>query len=443
MRPQAARPSGLAMTVILALVAVGCAPSEAGISVMPGTSDGPSVAASSLPTAIEAARAELDHALARLEAIHPQPFHAVARAEFVAVLDELKARLPELTPDEAAVELMRAWAMLSTERDGHQFALPLEFDAEPILPIKVYEFADGVFVTAAMAPHADLVGARLVAVGETPIGEVLDMLEPLVPRDNPATVASFRPMYLLRAIVLRGLGIAGDGAVGLTVALDGEERSVELEPVPSSEHRAWAGWLALHGLASREGLRHSQQGDPHFALETLQDGRALYARFSRVQPVLAGAVDELRRLAADPRLERVVVDLRQNTGGDNTTYGNLLSALTQVATDPPGSLFVLTDRVTFSAAANFATRLEQQTDARFAGEPMGGGLNFWNDVDWIELPEFVVPMRVAVSTRYWEMAEPDDPRLSIEPDLAVPVRAADYFAGRDVLLDAVLAGEAG
>ena len=77
----------------------------------------------------------------------------------------------------------------------------------------------GVFVTAAMAPHADLVGARLVAVGETQIEDVLDMLEPLVPRDGPATVPSFRPMYLLRAIVLRGLGIAGDGAVRLSECL--------------------------------------------------------------------------------------------------------------------------------------------------------------------------------------------------------------------------------
>jgi hypothetical protein len=53
-----------------------------------------------------------------------------------------------------------------------------------------------------------------------------------------------------------------------------------------------------------------------------------------------------------------------------------------------------------------------------------------------------MPMRVAVSTRYWEMAEPDDPRLSIEPDLAMEVTAADYFAGRDPLLESVLAGEA-
>jgi hypothetical protein len=424
--------------VSLLLAAAGCARSD-----VPSTGSGQTADPSPSAGALDAARAELDHALARLEAIHPEPFHAVERAAFVADLEALKARLPDLSPEEAAVELMRTWALLAAERDGHQFALPLDLDGEPILPIRVYEFEEGVFITDALPPHAELVGARLTAVGNTPIEDVLEMLEPLVPRDGPATVPSFRPMFLLRAIVLRGLGLVGEGPVPLTVSLGGEEREVEVDPVPSADHQSWAGWLGLHGLAPRDGLRHSQQNDPHFGLEPMLDGRALYVRFAQVQPVTTAMVDELRRMAAEPTVERVVVDLRQNTGGDNTTYGSLLSALTRLAADRPGTLVVLTDRVTFSAAANFATRLEQQTDAVFAGEPTGGGLNFWNDVDWVELPGFVVPMRVAVSTRYWEMSEPDDPRLSIEPGLALPVTAADYFAGRDPLLEAVLAGEAG
>ena len=35
--------------------------------------------------------------------------------------------------------------------------------------------------------------------------------------------------------------------------------------------------------------------------------------------------------------------------------------------------------------------------------------------------------------------DPDDPRLTIEPDIALPVRAADYFAGVDPALDAAVA----
>jgi hypothetical protein len=430
----------------LAVALAGCGgPAGTGVpgpasSTTPGTTPGTSSAS---PSSIDAARAELDRALEYLEDVHPEPFHAIGRNAFVAELDALKARLPELAPEAAAAELMRTWALLAAERDGHQFALPLDLDGEPILPIRVYEFAEGVFVTAALPPHEDLVGARIIAVGETPIAGVLDALEPLVPRDGPATVASFRPMYLLRPIVLRGLGIVGDGPVPLTVSDAAGERTVELDPVASSEHAAWAGWLALHGLAPRDGLRHTQHDAPHFGVELLDRDRAVYVRFAQVRPVSSAAIEELRAAAAGAGVERVVVDLRQNTGGDNTTYPPLLGALVDIDAERPGRLVVLTDRVTFSAAANFATRLEQETSAVFAGEPMGGGLNFWNDVDWVNLEGFVVPMRLAVSTRYWEMSTPDDPRLSIEPDLAMPVRAVDYFAGRDPLLEAVLAGEVG
>jgi hypothetical protein len=116
----------------------------------------------------------------------------------------------------------------------------------------------------------------------------------------------------------------------------------------------------------------------------------------------------------------------------------LLSLVQEFAADHPGGLRVLTDRVTFSAAANLATRIEQSTDATFIGEAMGGGLNFWDDVRWVALDGLPVPMQVGVSTRYWQFAPADDPRLTIGPDIDVPLTAAEHFAGRDPVLDAAL-----
>jgi hypothetical protein len=45
-------------------------------------------------------------------------------------------------------------------------------------------------------------------------------------------------------------------------------------------------------------------------------------------------------------------------------------------------------------------------------------------------------MRVGISTRYWQKSTPDDPRLTIDPDIPIAVRAADYFAGVDPVLEA-------
>ena len=42
---------------------------------------------------------------------------------------------------------------------------------------------------------------------------------------------------------------------------------------------------------------------------------------------------------------------------------------------------------------------------------------------------------------HWVFSDPDDPRLTIEPDVTVEVSAADYFAGRDPALEAALGGD--
>ena len=38
------------------------------------------------------------------------------------------------------------------------------------------------------------------------------------------------------------------------------------------------------------------------------------------------------------------------------------------------------------------------------------------------------------------MSTPDDPRITIEPDLAIPFSSEDYLQGVDPVLDSVVAG---
>ena len=109
------------------------------------------------------------------------------------------------------------------------------------------------------------------------------------------------------------------------------------------------------------------------------------------------------------------------------------------AIDQPGRLTLLIGRLTFSAAANFATELEQTTGATFVGEDMGGSPNLYGDVRPTRLPYGATgPIDVYVATRYWVKSTADDPRITIEPDLAVPFSSADWLAGRDPVLEAAI-----
>ena len=379
---------------------------------------------------------DIDGLLATLESTHPEPFHSIPRDEFVAALEAYEERLPNLDATESVVELMRVVALLSRAgRDGHQFALPLDGHEGPVLPLRVYEFAEGLYVTDAAPPHEELIGSRITAIGGMDIAEVLAAVEPLVPRDGPATVPTFRPVLLLRTEVLAGLHIAAEGPIEIIIEPPGgAETETRLEPIPFGDYVAWAGALGILQLPADARVRYLADPEP-LSVAAIGDD-TIYIRYrSVVRPDVADA----RAILDANGVDRLILDLRQNPGGDNTTYGPLFSLVREFAADHPGRVIVLIDRVTFSAAANLATEIEQRTDAVFIGEPMGGGLNFWDDVRFVHLDALPVPMRVGVSTRYWQFADPDDPRLTIEPDVSVPVTADDYFAGRDPVLDLALA----
>src|SRR5439155_8897067 len=138
------------------------------------------------------------------------------------------------------------------------------------------------------------------------------------------------------------------------------------------------------------------------------------------------------KAAKAKRLRAVVVDLRNNPGGDSHTYVDLLDALVRVAKTK--RVVVIISRTTFSAAENFAADLERLVHPVFVGEPSGGSPNLYGDATVTSLPASGLTLHVA--TIYWQKSFADDPRVTIAPPVAVPLASTDFFAGRDPVLSA-------
>ena len=389
---------------------------------------------------------DLDFWLAQLRQIHPDPFHGVAEATFVAALNKLKAELSELSPQQLIVEVTRVNALLSSGgRDGHQWATPADGHSGPALPLRVYEFAEGVTITAATSTYQELVGSEIVAINGHPIGDVLAAIEPLVPRDGPSTVPDFRPPFLVRTDILTGLGLAREGPVELTLSRAGVMTTTTVAPVDYGAYLGWVGELGAIQLPERDDTLYLSDEQDVLWSKTLPTGTegsvgsSVYLRFTQVRVPENQALADARIALAAPDVQRVVLDLRQNPGGDNHANPTITSLLTDYRqAHSAGAIVVITDRGTFSAAANLATDVEQMFHPTFVGEPMGGGLNFWDDVRSVRLDNLAVPMRVAISTKYWQESGSDDPRLTIQPQITLPVTAADYFDDRDPALAAAL-----
>jgi hypothetical protein len=384
-------------------------------------------------------RADIDALLDARDHVHPDGWHGMARADWVAAADLVKAQAADLTDDQALVELVRLAAMPSWNgRDGHSGIFPfIPGSGTHQYPVRWWRFSDGLVITAARAALEDLVGARVVAINRRPIAEVLRVIEPLVPRDNPSNLLAYSTIYLRTSELLAGVGVIdAAGPTDFTLeGADGTRRDVTIDPISAEDDGAWNSGQP-HRLPTTQAQWLARENETLW-WQFLPESGTLFVQFNLVEGGISSIADEILARAKDPEVTRVVVDLRHNGGGNNLTLGPIDFALRDPAINRPGRLFVITGRITFSAAANFATDLEHETAATFVGEAMGGSPNLYGDAREIRLP--YGPQRLSMATRYWERSTPDDQRITIEPDIVVGLSSADYFAGRDPALEAIVA----
>jgi dienelactone hydrolase len=365
----------------------------------------------------------------QMRQIHPNLFHDLDPKVFDGAVASLEQRADALGDDELLLELMRL-ASLPGPRDGHTGLFPFlahrrALGAYPLWP---YKFDDGWYVVDARDPS--LVGSRIIAIGGVPIADVVAKIRPLVPRDNDVGQLAVLPLWLITGEVLRGLGFAAsDDRARFELERDGVKREVELQA--ASYHSV----PHAHGLPQRTSPLFLRHRDRAWWVAMLDGGRAVYAEYNVVSRAAAFELEtRIARLAAQRRVRRIVVDVRNNGGGDNTTYHGLVAALRRIAARTP--VFVLVGRVTFSAAGNFAAEVDRTTKARLLGEPTGGAPNQWGDATRVTLP--ATGWEVQVANQYVEVTTRSDTRTAVDPDIRVPVRAADFFAGRDPVLTAAL-----
>lgn len=380
----------------------------------------------------------------QMETLHPDLFASVNRARFRSAVNGLAGRADALSQNELLVELMRI-AALPGNGNGHTGIFP----GDPghrrqmhLYPLRLFTFPDGTYVVDAQGDDA-LVGARLTGVGGVPYAEVAKRVRPLVPHDNESSWKGLLPHYVLSAEVLDGLGIAdGLSPVEFTFIREGQPQTAALSPISVPAYVSaftdphYGHYPSILPRRAPAPMYLRKLG-PDIWFDTIDSGRAVFVGYNAVQPIANAFVRRVQTAARKPKVRRVIVDLRLNGGGNNTTYGTLLAALRDPSINRRGRLFVLIGRATFSAAANFAADVDRSTKAIFVGEPTGGGVKIYGDAVPFLLPKSGIEARVAA--RYWDFGKgPRDRRLAVNPDRKVNVTVADFLAGRDPVLAAAL-----
>ena len=404
----------------------------------------------------QAWREDLQAFVTGLRTVHPKPFAHVAEARFDSAAAALRARIPQLTDAGVAVELMRLDAMI---QDGHTLVVPVSraMGFGRVVPVRLYGFEDGVWISAAGPAHARYAGARVLRIGSVTVEDALRRAFEITGADNDMTRIDRATFFLTMPSILQALGISPDSdRVAFevrTLAGATEHFTARAEPDTTGSFDWFFEGEGLPLKGSRtahDGARaplplHLRDPERAYWFEWMPESRLLYVQLRRIQRLDRGVTlaDFCARMFAysdSVGPETVVIDIRHDHGGDNTLLQPLIHGLIkrEGGINRRGHLFTIIGRGTFSAAQNCANWLEEHTQTLFVGEPTGGRPNHYGDNQPVALPHHP-DILVFVSHWAWQARLPWDDRPWIAPHIPAPLTSADYRENRDPALAAILA----
>jgi hypothetical protein len=364
-------------------------------------------------------RKDIEQLAYELPKAHKNFFYAANEAEFFARIEDLQRDVGNMDTYDIVLELAR---IVATARDAHTAVMLPHFNR---LPFDCYPFFEGLYITATDETNKELLNAKILQIGGSGTKTIYDAITAITPHENLQFVLSSLPRTITCVDILSGLGIVDSlDSVDMTV-MDSKGRtfSKNIRPVKYDDYQVVKSDIP--------NLPLYRQRDDQFYWSSLNDG-VFYIYYGRCRDMEASSVsvsdfceDLIWALSDNAGIEKVVIDLRHNIGGNSELFKPFLQWLSGNASlNQRGKLFVIVGRDTFSSALLNLFYLKFMTQAIFLGEPTGGKPNHYGEVKYLELQHSGLYIRY--STKYYDLVE-DDEQLFFVPDIECRVSFEDYM----------------
>ena len=369
---------------------------------------------------------------------HRNAYHRLKRADFEAAVKTLYERVPSLSEDEILVGLARLVAMV---KDGHTSIIPRSYFRTGIFPVKFYAFSDGIFVQKAAPEYREMVGGRVVEIGNVSAEEAFKAVSQGAFADNEMGVKNITPVMMSVPEILVGSKVTSDKQkLNLVVETAGKQKMFEIRPTARLENLFQPPATWADAVSKTSVPLYLKDPTNHYWFEYLKEQKLVYVQHNAIankhdEPVADFYKRVLAFVEANP-VEKFVLDLRFNGGGNNFLNRQVVIDLIRSKINQRGKFFVITGRQTFSAAQNLVNQIEKYTNAIFVGEPTAAHPNHYGDNRPFTLPNS--KLTVLASTLWWQDLDPRDDRFWTAPEIAADISSEDYRNGRDTALQAVL-----
>lgn len=360
-----------------------------------------------------------------LPAKHINAFAYLDRDIFDREARRLDAAIPRMTDNQVQLGIARLAAAI------HDVHTTSQLPAYVLrMPFTIFWFDEnGPVIVNASNDHAALVGARITRVNGRDSRSVADTLRLYLSNENELSFRLRAGQLLLRPHALHDLGLGGDSsATTFDLEKSGVATTVTVAGVPA----------AGFALPLRDSPLYRQRASEKYWWTYVESERTIFIKynqcrdegdFRRMTDSISAAIDVRRPL-------RVVVDLRDNGGGNSNVVLPLIDALkSRTAINRPDALYVVIGRSTLSSGLFAAVDLKKNTHATVIGEPTGEHPNHYGEQRVFKLPNSGI--EVTYSTKFHRLVDTNADAYA--PDVLVPPTSESYLRGIDPAMQWILA----
>ena len=322
-------------------------------------------------------------------------------------------------------------------KDGHSFVPPFQvYNRSRYFPISGYQFNDGYYILETAQEYQSLINNKLLKINGVNIDEVLEQIDSYTGPENPYNAIARSNMFLFSASILLNLGIIENNKHCILTYKD-EKGNEKNKKIKSSPFVNWAFWSYKPNQNRYPVSLHL--GKPNFEVEVIDNNIIL--TLNQIQNISSddnfiNLAISLRNHLENKRIEKLIIDLRKNTGGNNTLYDPIIDVINDVDyINQKDKLYALTSGTTFSAAINFVDDLKWRTNCTIVGIPPGAGATHYGDANMITLPHSGIFF--FLSTRQWISKDSTKTENVIDIDIPVEFNHADYLSDSDPWMKAI------
>jgi vacuolar-type H+-ATPase subunit F/Vma7 len=372
---------------------------------------------------------------ANLEKHHIDLYNKISKVEFEQELKKIKSNLNKKTDIDIIIDLMRLTQKIG---DGHT-AFSLRGIETHLFPIEVYKVGKQWRIVKTTDKHKNLLGKELIAIDGKTMKQIEDEVSKVAQYiENEQSKTIRAAQYSMISEILFGLHLTKNKLDATFAFLDENKNKTEviLKAINSKDYYESVEFknfkIVIPEIEKPIDLKHD-----YLWFSPIKTTEAIYIKFESYP-----SFEEMEKFGASVlnyinknNSKQIVIDLRNNGGGD-FFVGTFLAYYLNLADsiDWKSGVYVLTDKVTFSAATSNASQFRQMLNAKIVGEPTGSNPTGYQDMGQFKLPNS--GMTITYSKRLFRFQE--KVTQGVQPDVLIEYDWQSYSKGIDNMMEWVI-----